>query len=106
MFALAPIVDIAGTNDKAAYFGNLARNTLIAPGPVNVDFSVVKNTAITENTNLQFRAEFFNIFNRANFGLPGPNPLTRGGGVDPSAGVITRTVTDNFQTQFGLKFIF
>ena len=106
-FTLAPIkVPIAGSDDEAYYFGNLARNSLVSPGLVNVDFSIVKNTAVSENTDLQFRAEAFHLFNRANFGLPGGLPLRKGGGINASAGVINRTVTPSRQIQFGLKFIF
>jgi hypothetical protein len=54
-----------------ARFGNLGRNVVIGPGFNNVDFSVIKNTKLTETTNLQFRAEVFDVFNHASFGQPG-----------------------------------
>jgi hypothetical protein len=54
-------------------FGNESRTdpNLRAAGIANFDFSMFKNTAITERIKLQFRAEFFNLFNRAQFGYPG-----------------------------------
>ncbi len=58
-------------------FGNLGRNAIFGPGYSNVDFSITKNTQIWERLNLQFRAEFFNIFNHPNFALPNHN-LTPG----------------------------
>jgi len=51
-------------------FGNAGRNIVVGPGFHNFDFSVVKNTKIGETVNLQFRSEFFNIFNHPNFALP------------------------------------
>jgi hypothetical protein len=51
-------------------FGNAGRNIVVGPGFHNFDFSVAKNTKVTENVNLQFRAEFFNVFNHPNFALP------------------------------------
>jgi carboxypeptidase family protein/TonB-dependent receptor-like protein len=51
-------------------FGNSGRNIVRGPGFQNFDFSVLKNTAIREGVNLQFRAEFFNITNHPNFALP------------------------------------
>ncbi len=51
-------------------FGNAGRNTVIGPRTNIADFSVVKNTKIDERFNLQFRSEFFNIFNHPNFTLP------------------------------------
>ncbi len=51
-------------------FGNSGRNILNGPAFNNVNFSVVKNTSLRESLNLQLRAEFFNLFNRPNFGLP------------------------------------
>ena len=56
--------------------GNLGRNTVIGPGLSKLDFSVFKNNyirRISESFNAQFRAEIFNIFNRANFSSPTDN---------------------------------
>ncbi|HZS56926.1 MAG TPA: carboxypeptidase regulatory-like domain-containing protein [Bryobacteraceae bacterium] len=51
-------------------FGNAGRNIVTGPGFDDVDFSVIKNTHFGEKTNLQFRAEFFNLFNHPNFAIP------------------------------------
>jgi hypothetical protein len=51
-------------------FGDAGRNIVTGPGVKNVDFSLIKNTRLTERARLEFRAEFFNIFNHPNFGLP------------------------------------
>lgn len=51
-------------------FGNAGRNTVIGPRTNLADFSVVKSTQINERMNLQFRSEFFNLFNHPNFALP------------------------------------
>ena len=51
-------------------YGNLGRNTFLGPGFLNLDFAIYKNTKINERFNTQFRAEFFNILNHANFGQP------------------------------------
>jgi hypothetical protein len=51
-------------------FGNLCRNCIYGPGYWNIDFSLAKNTQITETIGVQLRAEFFNIFNHPNFALP------------------------------------
>jgi Carboxypeptidase regulatory-like domain len=53
--------------------GTLGRNTMVGPGTFNTDFSVFKKIPIRENVWLQFRAEFFNAFNRANFQPPNAN---------------------------------
>ncbi len=50
--------------------GNLSRNAVTGPNFVNTDFSVIKNTKLTERFNLQFRGEMFDIFNHPNFGNP------------------------------------
>jgi hypothetical protein len=52
-------------------FGNLGRNALYGPGFADVDFAVMKNTHINERITMQFRAEIFNVFNRANLPIPG-----------------------------------
>jgi len=89
----------------AGFFGNVGRNTLIGPGLATVDASLVKDTAITEKTSLQFRAEFFNLLNHPNFATPLRNVLSPAG-IIPTAGKITRTVTTSRQIQFGAKLTF
>jgi len=97
--------------------GNLARNMIIGPGLFNLDFSVVKNNyipKISESFNVQFRAEFFNSLNRANFQSP-TLAANQGGGalqvIDSSGarngafGQITLTQTPARQIQFALKVI-
>ncbi len=86
-------------------YGNLGRGTLTGPGLADVDMSLFKNTGITEKTNLQFRAEVFNILNRSNFGPPNTTVFSSGA-VSPSAGLITTTATFPRQIQLGLKLIF
>ncbi|MBI2684679.1 MAG: TonB-dependent receptor [Acidobacteria bacterium] len=51
-------------------FGNAGRNTVIGPRTNTADFSLLKSTRIAERTSLQFRAEFFNLFNHPNFTVP------------------------------------
>jgi hypothetical protein len=91
-------------------WGNLGRNTLIGPGVSKLDFSVFKNNRvkrISENFNAQFRAEVFNILNRANFASPTDNSTVFDhlGSPISSAGLITSTQTTSRQIQFALKFI-
>lgn len=86
-------------------WGNLRRATLIGPGLETVDMSLVKRTPITDQVTLEFRGEFFNILNRANFGLPN-NSVFSGGSLNPSAGLISTTSTTSRQIQFGLKLLF
>ena len=89
----------------AGTYGSLGRGTLTGPGLAGVDLSLFKNTAITERTNLQFRAEFFNISNRANYGPPNTTVFS-GTAISPSAGLITTTATSPRQVQLGLKLNF
>ena len=56
-------------------FGTVGRNTLIGPGLATVDFSLFKTFDLGEDRSFQFRAEFFNIMNRANFGDPDTSPF-------------------------------
>jgi hypothetical protein len=53
-----------------AMFGNLGRDSVLGPGYINTDLSVTKSVALTEQLNLQFRADFFNLFNHVNLGQP------------------------------------
>ncbi len=50
--------------------GNVGRDSLIGPGFMDLDFSVIKDTKLTEKVNLELRAEFFNILNHTSFGNP------------------------------------
>jgi hypothetical protein len=93
------LVPTAGT------YGNLGRGTYTGPGLAEVDMSVFKNTALSERLKLQFRAEFFNLLNRANLGTPNATVFS-GTSVSASAGLITTLATTPRQIQFGLKLIF
>jgi hypothetical protein len=86
-------------------YGDLGRGTYTGPGLAEVDLSAFKDTRIVERANLQFRAEFFNIFNRANFDTPNA-VVFQGTSYSGSAGLITATATTSRQIQFGLKLIF
>jgi len=90
--------------------GNLGRNTAIGPGLANLDFSLFKNDrirSISESCSVQFRAEFFNVFNRANFASPTDNRIVfdQTGSPTSSAGLITSTQTPSRQIQLALKLI-
>ena len=92
--------------------GNSGRNILTAPGLINMDFAVFKNNhirRISETFNIQFRAEMFNILNRANFSppvLPDQTDIFNGdGNLNDTAGQLKSTVTDAREIQFGIKFV-
>ena len=94
----------------ANLFGNLGRNTLIGPGLAKLDLSVFKNSyvkRISESFEVQFRVEFFNILNRANFSSPTDNlaAFDQSGQPISSAGLITSTQTTSRQIQVALKMI-
>jgi carboxypeptidase family protein len=94
----------ANTPANGGFYGNVGRDTLIGPGLATWDFSVLKDTRIRERLCLQFRAEIFNLLNRANFNLPNAVVFTPSG-VSPTAGVVTSTSTTSRQVQFGLKLL-
>jgi hypothetical protein len=87
--------------------GNARRNILSGPGLVNLDFSIYKNTRISEKLTTQFRAEFFNVVNRANFQSPLDNNtlFDQNGNLQGGAGAIDQTANDSREIQFGLKFL-
>ncbi|HWP45137.1 MAG TPA: TonB-dependent receptor, partial [Blastocatellia bacterium] len=88
-------------------FGNVARNALIGPGLATVDLSLMKSHKIRERVTVQFRAEAFNLLNRANFSLPRTVAVfTSNGVVPPNVGQIVSTSTTSRQLQFGMKIIF
>jgi hypothetical protein len=96
----------------ATLFGNTGPGILLGPGQVNFDASLLKTTRIHEDQVLQFRAEFFNLFNHPQFS--GLNPAGGTGGVtgyvpqplNPGASTITSTSVNPRIIQLGLKFIF
>ena len=90
--------------------GNLRRNPVVGPGLINLDYSMVKDTKISkisDTFDVQFRAEFFNIMNHANFAPPTANLDVLSGPTIGSApfGRLTTTQTPERQIQFGLKLI-
>ncbi len=87
----------------SGFYGNLGRNTLIGPGLATWDLSLMKDTRLSERLSLQFRAEVYNLLNRANFNTP--NPVTFTPALSPTAGLITATSTPSRQMQFGLKLL-
>ena len=100
-------------NPDPGTFGTFKRNTLYAPDFKSFDFSIFKNTPITERVSTQFRVEIFNLFNALNLGNPNQgNPSatlsggglilgTRNGGSAPGIGF-----GEPRNVQFALKVIF
>ncbi len=91
----------------AGTYGNLGRDRFAGPGLTTLDLSALKMTTFSERVKLQFRAEFFNLLNKVNFGTPNTVVFTAASSPPaPTAGVITSTATTSRQIQFGLKLIF
>jgi hypothetical protein len=100
-----PINLPGGTGPNNGRFGTLGRNTFRGPGFQDYDFALIKDTPFGRRGNgefgiLQFRAEFFNIFNLVDFGLP--SNIVRGSGF----GVISKTAGNSRQIQFSLRLIY
>jgi hypothetical protein len=87
---------------NSGFWGNLGRDTLIGPGLRSWDFSTFKDTRIRERMDVEFRAELFNLLNRANFNTPNLIAFTPTG-VSGTAGAITSTSTTSRQVQLALK---
>ena len=94
--------------------GNAGRNSIIGPPLVNLDFSLYKNFAvkkISETFSVQFRAEFFNVLNHANFAPPlaiqqgAAAALFNQNGTPTNSGYLTTLVTQPRDIQFALKVI-
>ncbi|MGH9448446.1 MAG: hypothetical protein ACRD3O_22415, partial [Terriglobia bacterium] len=79
--------------------GNLGRDTFRAPLQTDIDFSILKNTQITESKTLQFRAEFFNVFNLHSFDAPGATLGVSNFGLFSGS-------SPGRVIQFGLRFVF
>jgi hypothetical protein len=95
--ALGPL---GGANHDG--YGNAGRNIVRAPGLSNTDFSIIKLIPLRESINLQFRTEFFDLFNHPNFEPPGNNITA-----PQTFGIIQNTLPDSErQIQFVLKLSF
>jgi len=86
--------------------GNLGLNVIIGPGFSNVDFSLLKNTKLSERLNLQFRTEVFDVFNHPSFGQPGRIVGTPGFGRVTNTRFPTGDSGSSRQLQFALKLMF
>jgi hypothetical protein len=101
-----PIHIAAGTGPNQGRFGTLGRDTFRGPAYYDYDFAVIKDTPFgrrssgAERMDLQFRGEFFNLFNIVNMGLPA-NILTGSG-----FGEISKTAGTSRQIQLSLKVIY
>ena len=101
-------VRAAGVGQRGVSFRQSRAQCDLRPGFSNTDFSIVKNLALGGTARLQFRIEMFNIFNQANFGLPGRTAAVG----STSFGVITNTrfpTGDSGsarQVQFAFKALF
>jgi len=106
-----------GTGTNGGFYGNVGRDAYEGPGLATWDFSLIKQTPVTERLKLQFRAEIFNLLDRANFNTPNlitailtpPAPGTTTASTipqeNPVGGQITSTSTTARQVQFALKLL-
>jgi hypothetical protein len=105
-FFSIPIGIQGGTGPNSGLFGTLGRNTFRGPAYYDFDFALIKTTPIghrengLERADLQFRGEFFNLFNIVNMGLPAN--IIEGTGF----GMISKTAGTSRQVQFSLKLIY
>ena len=104
-FFYVPVNVPGGTGPSHGRFGTLGRDTFRGPGMHDLDLALIKNTPLAvrggaERAALQFRAEFFNVFNIVNFGLPSNTVL------GPGFGVISKTAGSSRQIQLSLKVIY
>ena len=102
-FFFIPIGIAGGSGPNQGRFGTLGRDTFRGPAFYNFDISLVKDTPVgrrksgSELADIQFRSEFFNLFNVVNLGLPSNTILGSG------FGLINRTAGSSRQIQFSLK---
>jgi hypothetical protein len=105
-FFSIPIRIPGGDGPNSGRFGKLGRNSFRGPAYYDFDYAVIKTTPIghrqsgVERADLQFRGEFFNLFNVVNMGLPA-NTIEGSG-----FGVISKTAGTSRQIQFSLKLIY
>jgi hypothetical protein len=105
-FFSIPIGIPGGSGPNSGRFGTLGRNTFRGPAYYDFDYALIKTTPIgrrpsgVERADVQFRGEFFNLFNIVNMGLPANT--VKGSGF----GVISKTAGTSRQIQFSLKLIY
>jgi len=104
-FFSVPINIPGGTGPNHGRFGTLGRNSFRGPAFNDFDVALIKDTPVGHRGNaelatVEFRAEFFNVFNIVNFGLP--DNILSGSGF----GIISRTAGTSRQIQFSLKVIY
>jgi hypothetical protein len=103
---LIPINQPGGTGPNQGLFGTLGRNTFRGPAFYDFDFSLIKDTPVGtrasggELFDVQFRSEFFNLFNIVDLGLPANTILGTG------FGEISKTSGSSRQVQFSLKLLY
>ena len=90
----------AFTQVPSGTFGNAGRNILRGPGWITFDMSVQRRIDFNSRINATFRADIFNVFNRANFGLPERNIAAS------NAGVISTLAGDPRVMQLSIRFGF
>jgi len=100
-----PVNVPGGTGRNQGRFGTLGRNTFRGPAYRDFDIAVIKDTPFGHRGNsefgtVEFRAEFFNVANLVNFGLP--SNIVTGSGF----GIISKTAGTSRQIQFSLKVIY
>jgi hypothetical protein len=100
------IVGACATSGGGTGFGNSVVGAISGPGQNNFDMSLIKNTKLTENTTLQFRAEAYNIWNHAQFDAPSAGSTSYNDVNSVDVGRITSTSTTPRILQFALKFLF
>jgi hypothetical protein len=105
-FFSIPINIAGGSGPNSGRFGNLGRNTFRGPAYYDFDYALIKTTPFghrasgLERADVQFRGEFFNVFNIVNMGLPANTLLGSG------FGLISKTAGTSRQIQFSLKLIY
>ena len=102
----SPFYDPSAFADPATNtYGTVGRNTLLGPGSVNLDFSLLRNFKVTERFALQFRVDAANLFNSPHFYNPGVNDSNNDLG-SGSFLEITSAKNDERQFRFGLRLSF
>ena len=100
----------AFADPAAGQYSNQRRNQYYNPGFSDVDFSIIKDTHITEKVTLQLRAETFNLFNRINLAPVGAPQTSSGGTIGSTIGAFFGAPGigpgEPFNTQFAGKIIF